>query len=293
MSTTQRNILLTVIIAYALISGIWIFHANARKNEAEKSLLKYQTRDGMQMDSLLASNDFLQKISDADNHFFSGNIDNALTQYKELMQNTKNEAFSNHFIHRISQIEDIKKDTSKTALNTYRKKVNDLLDELSHFEHQLDSLKKNKSEKSLSAKEKIAALEKELEDKDKKLRQKSESEILTFRNAKGSLVHYIGSVREGKANGNGTGIWETGGIYKGEWKNNQRHGQGSYTWKDGHRYEGTFIDDIREGHGAYFWASGEKYEGQWKNNQRHGEGTLYDKDNNVQFKGMWENDKIK
>lgn len=293
MSPTQRNILLTAIIAYVLISGIWIFNANNRKNEAEKSLVKYQTRDGMQMDSLLESNDFLQKIVDADNHFFEGNIDNAFFKYEELMQNPKNEVYSDHFNHRISQIDDIKKDTSKSALNTYRKKVNDLITELSYLENQMDSLKKNKSEKSLSAKEKIASLEKELAEKDKKIRQKSESELITFRNAKGSLVHYIGSTREGEANGNGTGIWETGGIYKGEWKNNLRHGNGSYTWKDGHRYEGSFLDDIREGYGVYFWASGEKYEGQWKNNQRHGEGTLYDKDHNIQFKGMWENDKIK
>jgi hypothetical protein len=293
MSPTQRNISLTAIIAYVLISGIWIFNANDRKNEAEKSLVKYQTRDGMQMDSLLESNDFLQKIVDADNHFFEGNIDNAFFKYEELMQNPKNEVYSDHFNHRISQIDDIKKDTSKSALNTYRKKVNDLITELSYLENQMDSLKKNKTEKSLSAKEKIAALEKELAEKDKKLRQKSESELLTFRNVKGNLVHYIGSIREGKANGNGTGIWETGGIYKGEWKNNLRHGNGAYTWKDGHRYEGSFLDDIREGYGVYFWASGEKYEGQWKNNQRHGEGTLYDKDHNIQFKGMWENDKIK
>lgn len=109
----------------------------------------------MQKDSLLESNDFLQKIVDTDTHFFAGNIDNAFSQYKELIQNPKNEACSDPFNHRISQIEEIKKDASKSDLNTYRKKFNDLIAELSYLEHQMDSLKKNKSEKSLSAQEKI------------------------------------------------------------------------------------------------------------------------------------------
>lgn len=49
----------------------------------------------------------------------------------------------------------------------------------------------------------------------------------------------------------------------------------------------------REGQGTYLWSSGEKYVGQWKAGKRSGKGTLFDKDNNISYEGLWEDDKIK
>lgn len=125
------------------------------------------------------------------------------------------------------------------------------------------------------------------------LNKKENIQVLSFVNQNGNQIYYLGEVKNGKANGGGIGIWNTGGIYKGEWKDNMRHGEGHYTWKDGHQYEGTFVNGIREGQGVYTWSSGERYEGNWSNNKRNGYGVMYDKDNNVQFKGEWEDDKVK
>lgn len=89
--------------------------------------------------------------------------------------------------------------------------------------------------------------------------------------------------------GGGIGIWTTGSVYRGEWRNNLRHGKGSFQWKDGERYGGNYVDGKREGEGTYYWPSGERYEGQWVADQRTGQGTLFDLDGNVRYKGEWLN----
>jgi predicted transcriptional regulator len=78
----------------------------------------------------------------------------------------------------------------------------------------------------------------------------------------GNLVYYIGRKKGGKANGLGVGIWSTGGVYKGEWKDNLRHGKGRYKWKDGEVYEGDFYEGKRTGKGKYIWNDGSYYIGQ-------------------------------
>lgn len=126
----------------------------------------------------------------------------------------------------------------------------------------------------------------------RQLRQKSFGEYLTFTNEKGSQVHYVGKVKEGKANGYGIAILNTGSRYVGEWLNNQRHGQGTFYWKDGEYYEGNYTQDKRNGQGTYYWPNGEKYVGQWKDDQRSGKGAFYAKDGKLITSGVWENDEM-
>lgn len=115
---------------------------------------------------------------------------------------------------------------------------------------------------------------------------------LEFVSSKGRTVFYYGQSVNERANGKGVGIfWESGSLYKGEWKDNLRHGRGIFQWKDGELYEGEFRNDRREGYGIYRWKNGEYYEGQWLNDMRHGNGTLYDKNNKVKFQGLWDKDK--
>lgn len=126
----------------------------------------------------------------------------------------------------------------------------------------------------------------------RQLYQKSFGEYLTFTNSKGSQVHYVGQVEQGRANGYGVAILNTGSRYVGEWKNNQRHGQGTFYWKDGEYYEGNYVGDKRNGQGTYFWPNGEKYIGQWKDDRRSGKGAFFGKDGKLMTKGVWEDDKM-
>ena len=126
----------------------------------------------------------------------------------------------------------------------------------------------------------------------KQLQQKSFGEYITFTNSKGSLVHYVGQVRKGKAHGYGVAILSTGSRYIGEWKDNHRHGVGTYHWKDGAYYEGEYENDKRNGQGTYYWPNGEKFVGLWEDDERTGEGTFYGKNSDVVASGLWEDDEL-
>lgn len=147
------------------------------------------------------------------------------------------------------------------------------------------------------AKQALGAVKSGLERQEAKLAKaqrelalKEKVKVISFAGQKGATVHYLGEVIDGQANGGGIGIWTTGSVYRGEWRNNLRHGKGSFQWKDGERYEGNYVDGKREGEGTYYWPSGERYEGQWVADQRTGQGTLFDLDGNVRYKGEWLND---
>lgn len=124
------------------------------------------------------------------------------------------------------------------------------------------------------------------------LKQRSLGEYLTFTNAKGSLVHYVGQVKNDKANGYGVAILSTGSRYEGEWKNNQRHGEGSFFWPDGEYYAGHYFNDRRSGEGTYHWPNGEKFVGLWKDDERTGEGAFYGKKGDVVASGVWQDDEL-
>ncbi len=126
----------------------------------------------------------------------------------------------------------------------------------------------------------------------RQLQHKSFGEYLTFTNSKGSQVHYVGQVNDGKANGYGVAILNTGSRYVGEWKDNKRQGQGTFYWKDGEYYEGDYKADQRNGQGTYYWPNGEKYVGQWKDDKRSGKGAFFAKDGKLMTKGIWEEDKM-
>lgn len=132
----------------------------------------------------------------------------------------------------------------------------------------------------------LSALQKELEEKVRSIGK------LEFKTARGNSVYYVGDVKDGKANGYGSGSFSTGSIYVGTWKDNRKHGTGRYTWKDGSIYDGEYENDYRNGIGTYFFTTGEKYVGEWKNDKREGKGTLYDKNGKVVLEGIWKNDEF-
>lgn len=124
------------------------------------------------------------------------------------------------------------------------------------------------------------------------LSKKSSSEYLKFKNSKKHILHYVGKVLKRKANGYGIAVFDTGGRYEGEWKNNKRQGKGTFYWADGEYYIGDYKNDFREGVGTYFWTNGKKYIGGWKNDERHGEGVYYSKKGKILAKGIWKKDEL-
>jgi len=124
------------------------------------------------------------------------------------------------------------------------------------------------------------------------LRQKAFGEYLTFKSKKGNRLHYVGQVKNKKANGQGIAILDSGSRYEGDWMDNMRHGQGIFYWIDGEHYEGSYVNDQRSGLGTYYWTNGEKYEGNWKDDQRNGRGTFYDVNEKVVTSGIWKDDKL-
>ncbi len=121
---------------------------------------------------------------------------------------------------------------------------------------------------------------------------KTTQTFLNLVSSKGKKFEYLGDIEEEKANGYGIGIYESGSIYKGHWKDNLRHGQGIFTWRDGESYNGGYISDLRHGEGTYIWKNGEKYIGGWKEDKRHGNGRVYKKNGKVKSSGTWANDKL-
>lgn len=124
------------------------------------------------------------------------------------------------------------------------------------------------------------------------LNNKSFGEYLSFTSKKGTALHYVGQVKNNKANGIGIAVLETGSRYEGEWKDNLREGNGTFYWADGQYYIGSYKNDMRNGEGTYFWPNGEKYKGQWKDDKRNGKGIFHKKEGSV-ISGIWENDKLK
>lgn len=130
----------------------------------------------------------------------------------------------------------------------------------------------------------IAHLEKELS-------SRSTGEYLTFKNARGNVVHYVGEVKNGKANGKGIGILNTGSHYEGHWKDNMRHGDGKFFWPDGQYYVGHYKNDLREGEGTYFWPDNQKFSGEWSDDKRNGNGTFYTNEGESVM-GVWKDDEL-
>ena len=124
------------------------------------------------------------------------------------------------------------------------------------------------------------------------LKQKSFGEYLQFKSLKGNNMHYVGEVKNGKANGFGIALLDSGSRYEGEWKDNRRHGEGTFYWADGQYYVGTYNSDKRNGFGTYFWPNGEKYEGEWQDDKRSGTGKFFGTDGAIVTGGKWQDDKL-
>ena len=84
---------------------------------------------------------------------------------------------------------------------------------------------------------------------------------------------YIGELKNGQRDGQGTLEYSPWKQYVGEWKNDKRHGQGTLV-DDGTTYIGGWKDDKKSGLGLITYESGLKYNGMWNEDKENGKGTL-------------------
>ena len=282
------SLILLVVLLFTLVFTFINFSKNkqiaTKFSEIEKTASTYQSK-----------NELLSEIITIDaNVIFEGNYKASINEYELLKKKTNDESLITMLDKRIENLSkllelesdgDEEQSLHEVLLQQSRKTI-------SQLEENIDSIQGFYNNKSDSLISQLAELNDELvASKSKKSSSNNNVKIISFKNDKGKIIHYLGEVVDEKANGGGVGIWNTGSIYKGDWKNNQRHGNGTFEWADGERYEGEYVNDKRKGEGTYYWPSGDKYEGEWNNDVREGYGTLYDFDGNIRFEGGWVNDK--
>lgn len=122
---------------------------------------------------------------------------------------------------------------------------------------------------------------------------------------------FDGTLREGKAEGQGKIAWADGSTYDGFWRGGQRSGRGVQVFASGNRHDGEWRADLPHGRGTLTTTSGLRYEGDWKDGQRTGQGVFTMRDgtrysggfvngkpegqgtqvfaNGSRYEGMWKN----
>jgi hypothetical protein len=112
---------------------------------------------------------------------------------------------------------------------------------------------------------------------------------LIWKDEKGEVSIYSGSMVGGKREGTGTWHHRSGSKYIGQWSDNLKHGEGEYWLKDGSYYKGTFDKDKPNGNGYYVYVDGITYDGQFKDGKKQGSGTMTFPDGRV-HKSNWIDD---
>ena len=87
-------------------------------------------------------------------------------------------------------------------------------------------------------------------------------------------VKYVGEIKNGKPNGQGTLNHPVVGKYEGDWKDGKQNGQGTMFFPDGEKYEGGWKDGKQNGQGTFTSPDGIKYEGEIKDGRWNGLGTF-------------------
>jgi hypothetical protein len=243
----------------------------------------------------------LEHIS-ADSCFMLEDYENAFLRYEELARRSGDTTLLSERRRSYESIDGhMRDDTPEEARNRLEEQLLRTERMLSRYKNMEEDLERGRE---LLAREEeqlrevygddVKAQQEELVRIRSELSQIRKRAVLRFASEKkGDSVIYLGEVENGKANGEGTGVWSTGSVYEGQWKNNLRHGRGIFNWADGEFYEGNYMNDLRDGFGVYHWKNGQRWEGQWKGDMRHGAGTLYEANGKVRVKGNWEADKLK
>lgn len=285
-----KSLFIVSLVLFVLALSFWI--SEIYTDDTSDRISEIEERYEAQVER----NQILLDILEIDGRVFKNqNYEDAINDYQSLVSDDLDKDLNNLLKNRIDnlyhQLKDINQNTQTrenliSSLNRQISENQALQDELNTYN---TDTKTELSDKNKS----IDSLKNVLADTKSKLNRKENVQVLSFTNENSNLIRYLGEVKNGKANGGGVGIWDTGSIYKGDWEDNKRHGQGVFEWADGQKYEGNFDNDIRTGEGTYYWPSGEKYVGEFKNNRINGKGTLYNLDGEIEYEGEWKNGKPK
>lgn len=285
---TARSVILFLSVLSVVLAGLLI-NATLQEEEEPEALVELQKKQAEQASELSAYRTLLQ----TDQALLFESDWEELRSELEVQMNQAPEVIKSSIERRLRYINEAlyEQRSEDEQLSLKDQLIRNQRSNLEKLEFKLDSLNRVKSMRLDSLNSLIVGLKNELKSKANELKKQEKVKVISFAGVKGSTIHYMGEVENGKANGGGIGIWTTGSVYRGEWKDNLRHGKGAFEWADGERYEGDYIEGRREGDGVYYWPSGERYEGQWKNDRRTGSGILYDLDGNIRYDGMWKDDK--
>ncbi|MGB5819776.1 MAG: hypothetical protein WBG90_09855 [Saonia sp.] len=281
MNKNRTKIIKIALIAITTVLAIYgLFTANSLKQK-----LNAANEEASQMEEKVAEYHELMRI---DSLLVDGEYNSAMKAYKEQLNNRDLQDVSGvqlriNIAEKLIQLRTGKrpgqawlaKKDSLDSIQTAR--LAGIPNEIKQYDSLSFALEK--------AKVQLAGMRRQLQ-------KKSFGEYLTFTNKKGSRIHYVGEVKNNRANGYGIALLNTGSRYEGEWNDNQRHGEGSFYWPDGEYYVGSYQNDQRNGQGTYYWPNGEKYIGQWAADKRKGKGIFYGKDNEIVTQGIWDNDKL-
>lgn len=280
-------------LSFASFVGVVLLYFNLKNTKPNPTLQLEEIQ--MQIEDLKKEKETLLNIIKLDEILISKeNTEEALRKYEAISSEAGSE-LNKALSLRIKYSKEVLASNNDDEISkiNLRTQLANVLSENDSITNQLDSLKGSLIVNQTLQSKSFDSLSQKLEQVTKELARKDAKQVISFVNENGNLIHYLGEVKDGKANGGGIGIWNTGSIYKGQWKNNMRHGTGEFKWVDGQIYEGEFANDIRSGEGIYYWPSGEKYKGEFAENKMNGQGILYDPDGNKKYEGEWKNDKPK
>ncbi len=263
---------LSIVSAIGIISTVYFGVQNAKLKGLNKELSKDN--------QIKKAHAYKKSLDTIDSLLMDGNFTQALNLYKEL----NNDSIIGEYFNVDMRIEM----AQKLALLPKSRPFQKLFMTGQKFDISGGSFQEVEYSKIADSQLQKA----QLEIKSLRAQLSNSNDYLKFKTSKGTQLHYIGGVKNSKANGYGIAILETGSRYEGQWKDNLRHGQGKFYWNDGEIYEGEYNNDRREGYGTYYWENGEKYVGEWKQDARNGKGEFYNKRGKLKASGIWENDKL-
>jgi hypothetical protein len=91
----------------------------------------------------------------------------------------------------------------------------------------------------------------------------------------GNAIRYVGGFLNGMYNGRGTMFFKEGAFLTGEWKNGKLNGKGSFLTETGILYIGEFVNGVKQGKGILFYKDNGMIMGNFSNDKLNGRGIQY------------------
>src|SRR6187399_177901 len=107
----------------------------------------------------------------------------------------------------------------------------------------------------------------------------------------GNAIRYVGGFLNGMYNGRGTMFFKEGAFLTGEWKNGKLNGKGSFLTETGILYIGGFVNGVKQGKGILFYKDNGMIMGNFSNDKLNGRGIQIFADGSVVSDVNYKDDK--